>query len=155
MSVLPKTQFPKNAKTQFENANTQFENSKTQFGNCKTIKNRKLYASHQSKFNSLNQFWCNQQKIFLKPHFYTWVSWKTNFKNAKSQFEQGIFPPENPKTQFKKLEKNLILGMFQIRPIFQSLSVTKPVVTQTTNGYQMKDLDNIFSLRPCGLLYFL
>jgi len=28
LSVLPKTQFPKNAKTQFENAKTQFENPK-------------------------------------------------------------------------------------------------------------------------------
>ena len=31
LSVLPKTQFPENAKTQFENP-------KTQFGNCKTKK---------------------------------------------------------------------------------------------------------------------
>ena len=101
MSVLPKTQFPKNAKTQFENAKTQFENPKTQFGNCKTLENRQFYASHQNKFNSLNQFWCNQQKIILKPHFYKWVSWKTNSKNAKSQFEQAKVPPENPKTQFE------------------------------------------------------
>ena len=101
LSVLPKTQFPKNAKTQFENAKTQFENPKTQFGNCKTLENRQFYASHQNKFNSLNQFWCNQQKIILKPHFYKWVSWKTNSKNAKSQFEQAKVPPENPKTQFE------------------------------------------------------
>ena len=40
LSVLPKTQFPKNAKTQFENAKTQFENPKTQFGSCKTLENR-------------------------------------------------------------------------------------------------------------------
>ena len=44
--------------------------------------------------------------------------------------------------------------MFQSRLIFQSLAVTKPVVTQISNGYQMKDLDNIFPLRPYGLLYF-
>ena len=94
LSVLPKTQFPKNAKTQFENP-------KTQFGNCKTLENWQFYASHQNKFNSLNQFWCNQQKIILKPHFYKWVSWKTNSKNAKSQFEQAKVPPENPKTQFE------------------------------------------------------
>ena len=36
LSVLPKTKFPKNSKTQFENAKTQFENPKTQFRNCKT-----------------------------------------------------------------------------------------------------------------------
>ena len=63
--------FPKNAKPQFENAKTQFENPKTQFGNCKTLGNRQFYASHQNKFNAPNQFWCNQQKLFLKPHFYT------------------------------------------------------------------------------------
>ena len=63
LSVLPKTQFPKNAKTQFENTKTQFENPKTQFenpktqfGNCKTLKNWQFYASHQNKFNSPNQF---------------------------------------------------------------------------------------------------
>ena len=29
------------------------------------------------------------------------MSWKTNSKNAKSQFEQAKVPPENPKTQFE------------------------------------------------------
>ena len=33
LSVLPKIQYPKNAKTQFENAKTQLENPKTQLGN--------------------------------------------------------------------------------------------------------------------------
>ena len=42
LSVLPKTQFPENAKTQFENAKTQFENPKTQSGNCKTKKNQQI-----------------------------------------------------------------------------------------------------------------
>ena len=37
----------------------------------KSLKNWQFYARHQNKFNSLNQFWCNQQKIILKPHFYT------------------------------------------------------------------------------------
>ena len=41
--------------------------------------------------------------------------------------------------------------MFQSRLIFHSLAVIKPVVTPTTNGHQMKDLDNIFPLRPYGL----
>ena len=35
----------------------------------------------------------------------------------------------------------LIFGMIKSRPIFQSFAVTKPVVTQTAHGYQMKDLD--------------
>ena len=43
--------------------------------------------------------------------------------------------------------------MFKSRPIFQSFAVTKPVVTQTTNGYQTKDLDKIFPKRPCAFLY--
>ena len=43
--------------------------------------------------------------------------------------------------------------MFKSRPIFQSFAVTKPVVTQTTYGYQMKDLDMIFPLMPYGFLY--
>ena len=106
MSVLLKTQFPKNAKTQFENAKTQFENPKTQFGNCKTFKNRQFYASHQNKFNSLNQFWCNQQIILLKTKF----SYHENqFKNAKSQFERAKIPSEYHKTQFDtaKTQKTL------------------------------------------------
>ena len=53
-----------------------------------------------TKINSIN-FGAISRKSFLKPHFYTWVSWKTNSKNAKSQFEQAKIPPENPKTQFE------------------------------------------------------
>ena len=37
MSVLAKTQFVQNTKTQFENTKTQFENAKTQFENKKIL----------------------------------------------------------------------------------------------------------------------
>ena len=42
------------------------------------------------------------------------------------------------------LETNAVSALDQSRPIFQSLTVTKPVVTQTTNGYQIKDLENTY-----------
>ena len=44
-------------------------------------------------------------------------------------------------------------GLDYIRPIFPELFVTKSVVTQNTNRYQMKDMDMIFLQIPINLLY--
>ena len=104
LSVLPKTQFPKNAKTQFENAKTQFENPKTQFGNCKTLENRQFYASHQNKFNSLNQFCCNQQKIILKPHFHKWCHEKLIQKMQNLNLSKQKFLLKIQKLNLKMLK---------------------------------------------------
>ena len=41
-----------------------------------------------------------------------------------------------------------ILGVDHRRPTFPEPLVTKPVVTQGTNRYQMKDMDMIFLLIP-------
>ena len=49
---------------------------------------------------------------------------------------------------------DLISGMFKISPVFPTLTVSKPLVTEGTNGSQMKDMDLIFPLIPYdGVLY--
>ena len=64
-----------------------------------------------------------------------------------------MFRPEGVGLGVEYVITGEISGMFKSRPVFQSFVVTKPVVTQTTNGYQMKDLDMIFPYRPYGFLY--
>ena len=107
LSVLPKTQFPENAKTQFENAKTQFEKAKTQFGNCKTLKNRQFYSIHQNKFNSLNQFWCNQQKILLKPKFSYMSVMKTTLKMQNFNLSMPIIHLKIQKLNLTQQKLNL------------------------------------------------
>ena len=48
----------------------------------------------------------------------------------------------------EELEVDLISGMFRISPVFLTLTVSKPLVTEGTNGSQMKDMDLIFPLIP-------
>ena len=36
--------------------------------------------------------------------------------------------------------------MFMMSPVFPTLTVAKPFVTKSTNGYKMKDMDLIFPL---------
>ena len=50
------------------------------------------------------------------------------------------------------LETDLISGMFQMSPVFSTLTVAKPLVTEGTSGCQMKDMDLIFPLLPYGFL---
>ena len=93
LSVLPKTQYPKNAKTQFENP-------KTQFGNCKTLKNWQFYASHPNKFHSLKSNLVQPAEIPFKTKFPYLSDLRNQFKNAESQFEHAKIPSENPNAQF-------------------------------------------------------
>ena len=41
---------------------------------------------------------------------------------------------------------------FKMSPVFPTLTVAKPLVTEGTSGCQMKDMDLIFPLIPYGLL---
>ena len=42
--------------------------------------------------------------------------------------------------------------MLKISPVFQTITVAKPLVTEGTNDYLMKDIDIIFPVVPHGLL---
>ena len=44
-------------------------------------------------------------------------------------------------------------GAYHISPTFSELFVTKPVITQGTNRYKMKDMDIIFPLAPLNFLW--
>ena len=98
LSVLSKTQFTKNAKTQFQNPKTQFEN-------CKTLKNWQFYASHQNKFNFLL---VQPAENPFKTQIFIHECYENHSKNAKFQFEHANNSSENPKTQFEnaKTKKN-------------------------------------------------
>ena len=50
------------------------------------------------------------------------------------------------------LETDLISGMFKMSLVCPTLTVAKPLVTEGTSGYQMKDMDHIFPLLPYGFL---
>ena len=51
------------------------------------------------------------------------------------------------------MERNEPLGADHRNPTFPAPFVTKPVVTQGINRYQMKDLDMVFQQIPLALVY--
>ena len=64
------------------------------------LKKQQFYPSNQNDFNSLNQFWCNQQVILIKTIFSYMIDMKNQFKNTQSQIEHEKISSENRKTQF-------------------------------------------------------
>ena len=58
-----------------------------------------------------------------------------------------------PKTPSLHMERNEPLGADHRNPTFPASFVTKPVVTQGINRYQMKDSDIVFQQIPLALVY--
>ena len=58
-----------------------------------------------------------------------------------------------PKTPSLHMERNETLGAEHRTSTFPASFVTKPVVTQGINRYQMKDSDVVFQQIPLALVY--
>ena len=75
------------------------------------------------------------------------ILWKGKF-----WLQRQILAEFWPKFAFSLKAPHLISGMLKISPVFQTITVAKPLVTEGTNDYLMKDIDIIFPVVPHGLL---
>ena len=87
----------------------------------------------------------------------TFHKWGKNFSRSIILISSSSTISQNKSNYIEaqsteELERYLISGLFKMSPVFLTLTVAKPVITESNNGCQMKDMDIIFPLMAYGLL---